>query len=309
MGFLQNFISSTSGGEFTALEGTGWKAAAQAAPALLSGYQAIKANIDYGKKVGEIDTLLENRQEISNPYANISNPFANLQVATKAAEIKMEQSDIALANTLDNLRETGAGGATALAQAALQSKKGVASDIEKQEIMNQKLQAQGQQKVDFAKAKGEIQTMMLQERRTEADLTRLQDQADLLKAQQIFSTQSAMSSLGKGLETVAGGIVPTQLPEVNSSSETSIARDFVENDQYNPTLLPNPDMDSLEIAEMPLGPRVPGATTLGQYYQGLGQGLPSLKDRKSLYTQAGLGSSYSGTYDQNVALLESLQNQ
>ena len=235
MGFLQNFISSTSGGEFTALEGTGWKAAAQAAPALLSGYQAIKANIDYGKKVGEIDTLLENRQEISNPYANISNPFANLQVATKAAEIKMEQSDIALANTLDNLRETGAGGATALAQAALQSKKGVASDIEKQEIMNQKLQAQGQQKVDFAKAKGEIQTMMLKERRTEADLTRLQDQADLLKAQQIFSTQSAMSSLGKGLETVAGGIVPTQLPEVNSSSETSIARDFVENDQYNPT--------------------------------------------------------------------------
>ena len=211
MGFLQNFISSTSGGEFTALEGTGWKAAAQAAPALLSGYQAIKANIDYGKKVGEIDTLLENRQEISNPYANISNPFANLQVATKAAEIKMEQSDIALANTLDNLRETGAGGATALAQAALQSKKGVASDIEKQEIMNQKLQAQGQQKVDFAKAKGEIQTMMLQERRTEADLTRLQDQADLLKAQQIFSTQSAMSSLGKGLEAVAGGIVPTQL--------------------------------------------------------------------------------------------------
>jgi hypothetical protein len=211
MGFLQNFISSTSGGEFTALEGTGWKAAAQAAPALLSGYQAIKANIDYGNKVGEIDTLLENRQEISNPYANISNPFANLQVATKAAEIKMEQSDIALANTLDSLRETGAGGATALAQAALQSKKGIASDIERQEVFNQRLQAQGQQRVDLAKAKGEIQTMMLQEKRTEADLTRLQDQADLLKAQQIYSTQSAMSSLGKGLEAVAGGIVPTQI--------------------------------------------------------------------------------------------------
>ena len=309
MGFLQNFISSTSGGEFTALEGTGWKAAAQAAPALLSGYQAIKANIDYGNKVGEIDTLLENRQEISNPYANISNPFANLQVATKAAEIKMEQSDIALANTLDSLRETGAGGATALAQAALQSKKGIASDIERQEVFNQRLQAQGQQRVDLAKAKGEIQTMMLQEKRTEADLTRLQDQADLLKAQQIYSTQSAMSSLGKGLEAVAGGIVPTQLPEVDSSGETSVTRGFVENDQYNPTLLPNPDMDSLEMANMPSGPRVPGATTLGQYYQGLGQGLPSLQDRKGLYTQAGLGSSYSGTYDQNVALLEFLQNQ
>ena len=56
----------------------------------------------------------------------MSNPFGNLGVATQAAEIQMEQSDIALANTLDTLRSTGAsaGGATALAQAALQSKKG-----------------------------------------------------------------------------------------------------------------------------------------------------------------------------------------
>jgi len=253
MGFLQNFVSSTSGGDLTAVEGTGWKAAAQAAPALLAGYQAIKANIDYGNKVDEIDNLLENRQQLNNPYANISNPYANLQVATKAAEIQMEQSDIALANTLDSLRETGAGGATALAQAALQSKKGVASDIQRQEVVNQRLQAQGQQRVDLAKAQGEMQTMMMREKRTEADLTRLQDQADLLKAQQIYSTQSAMSALGKGLEAVAGGIVPTQKKEVGSSSETNTTRSFVENDQYNPTLLPNPDMDSLEMEEMPLG--------------------------------------------------------
>ena len=45
--------------------------------------------------------------------------------ATKAAEIQIEESDIALANTLDTLRATGAsaGGATALAQAALRSKR------------------------------------------------------------------------------------------------------------------------------------------------------------------------------------------
>ena len=155
---------------------------------------------------------MENRQQLNNPYANISNPFANLQVATKAAEMQAEQTDIALANTLDNLRETGAGGATALAQAALKSKQGIAADIQRQETQNQRLQAQGQQRVDLAKAQGQMQTMMLQEKRTEADLTRLQDQADLLKAQQIYSTQSAMSSLGKGLETLAGGIVPSQLP-------------------------------------------------------------------------------------------------
>ena len=203
-GFLDNFELA---------DGTEWKAAAQAAPAALAGFQAIKAQRDYGIKAKEIETLMENRQQLNNPYANISNPFANLQVATKAAEMQAEQTDIALANTLDNLRQTGAGGATALAQAALKSKQGVAADIQRQETQNQRLQAQGQQRVDLAKAQGQMQTMMLQEKRTEADLTRLQDQADLLKAQQIYSTQSAMSSLGTAAETLAGGIVPKKLPE------------------------------------------------------------------------------------------------
>ena len=57
------------------------------------------------------------------------------------AEMQIEEADIALANTLDTLRATGAGagGATALAQAALQSKKGVAASIEQQESQNEKL--------------------------------------------------------------------------------------------------------------------------------------------------------------------------
>lgn len=59
----------------------------------------------------------------------------------------MEQTDIALANTLDTLQATGAsaGGATALAQAAKQSKKEVSANIEQQEAANEKLRAQGEQ--------------------------------------------------------------------------------------------------------------------------------------------------------------------
>ena len=84
----------------------------------------------------KLNYLENNRQEIINPYEGvtdlsgmISNPFANLSVATGAAEMKIEQADISLANTLDTIRATGssAGGATALAQAALKSKQGVAS--------------------------------------------------------------------------------------------------------------------------------------------------------------------------------------
>ena len=103
---------------------------------------------------GKLNSLEANRQQIINPYEGIqdlssliSNPFANLSVATGAAEIQIEQADISLANTLDTLRATGAsaGGATALAQAALQSKKGVAASIEAQEKTNEDKRAQGQQ--------------------------------------------------------------------------------------------------------------------------------------------------------------------
>ena len=109
----------------------------------------------------KVEELKRSRQSILNPYrgatdlssmaknlsGTMSNPYAELGVATQAAEIQMEQTDIALANTLDTLRATGAsaGGATALAQAALQSKKGVSASIESQEAQNEKLKAQGDQ--------------------------------------------------------------------------------------------------------------------------------------------------------------------
>ena len=83
----------------------------------------------------------------------MSNPFESLGVATQAAEIQAEEADISLANTLDMLRATGAsaGGATALAQAALASKKGVSASIEQQEAQNERLKAQGAQNLIQAK--------------------------------------------------------------------------------------------------------------------------------------------------------------
>ena len=108
----------------------------------------------------KLDTLEANRQEVVNPYegfenltSTMSNPFANLGVATQAAEMQIEEADISLANTLDTLRATGAsaGGATALAQAALRSKKGVSASIEQQEAQNEKLKAQGEQQLQQQK--------------------------------------------------------------------------------------------------------------------------------------------------------------
>ncbi len=107
-------------------------------------------------------TMFENgRDAVINPYAgavsqadmitdlsgSLTNPFNNLGVATQAAEIQMEQTDIALANTLDTLQATGAsaGGATALARAAARSKKDVSASIETQEAANEKARAAGEQ--------------------------------------------------------------------------------------------------------------------------------------------------------------------
>tara|TARA_R100001509_G_scaffold27705_1_gene14512 strand:- start:9691 stop:10356 length:666 start_codon:yes stop_codon:yes gene_type:complete len=132
----------------------------------------------------KLNELEANRQEIIDPYANItdlssmlSNPFANLSVATKSTEMQMEQTDIALANTLDTIRATGgsAGGATALAQAALQAKKGVAANIEAQEAANEKQRAQGE-------------ATLMQQRMSEA---RRQQQADVSGAQFTFQQQEA----------------------------------------------------------------------------------------------------------------------
>ena len=123
--------------------------------------QAAKgARNDAARAKAEMAAIKAARQPITNPYAStknvsgmakdlsnmITNPYANLGVATQAAEMQAEEADLALANTLDTLRATGAsaGGATALAQAALQSKKGISASIEAQESQNEKLKAQGE---------------------------------------------------------------------------------------------------------------------------------------------------------------------
>ncbi len=116
---------------------------------------AMAAAREKARLTRKLGNLEKNRQKVVNPYEDytslsgmISNPFANLGVATGAAEMKIEEADISLANTLDTIRTTGggAGGATALAQAALQSKKGVAASIEQQEKANEDKAAAGEQR-------------------------------------------------------------------------------------------------------------------------------------------------------------------
>ena len=170
----------------------------------------------------KLNTLEANRQEIVNPYQDlssmISNPFANLSVATGAAEMKIEEADISLANTLDTMRATGAsaGGATALAQAALQSKKGVAASIEMQEKQNEDKRATGEkQKQDALVAEskrvqeGEAYEFNLRENRQVAELDRtaaLLGGAKQAEAQAQSDRTGAMTGMFGSLAGIAGGL-------------------------------------------------------------------------------------------------------
>jgi len=173
-----------------------------------------------------LDSLIENRQEIVNPYDEIqdlsgmlSNPMANLGVATQAAEMQIEQADISLANTLDTLRATGAsaGGATALAQAALQSKKGVSASIEQQEAQNEQLKAQGEQmlqqrqmseaqRIQQARAQGEAFVFGQQERRELADIDRATGQLENAQARQAQAEADRMAAIGASIGGISGTV-------------------------------------------------------------------------------------------------------
>lgn len=165
------------------------------------------------------------RQEIINPYEDVqdlssmlTNPFENIGVATQAAEMQAEEADIALANTLDTLAATGAsaGGATALAQAALRSKKDISSSIERQEANNQQLAAQGEQALQqqqMAEAQRLQQADVLgkefvygqQEQRDIAEMNRLQAQITG-KAQEEANFMQQASAIQGSMTSAFGNI-------------------------------------------------------------------------------------------------------
>lgn len=164
---------------------------------------------------GNINRLLADREPVYDASGKIremkdsvQNPFANLGVATQAAEIQAEEADIALANTLETVRATGmgAGGATALAQAAARSKKDIAASIETQEAQNNRLKAQGEQQKQQQLLNLESQAISAEERaaagrdaRTQAEIDRAYGESDFLRSRQMGFEDAADAALMAGI--------------------------------------------------------------------------------------------------------------
>ena len=213
--------------------------AAIAAPIVIGGItksiQNKKANAmegDIQAANGVVDTILRDRADIENPYANVEdrsdqivNQFENIGVATQAADMQAEQTDIALANTLNTLKASGmgAGGATALAQAAAKSKQGVAASIETQEVNNEKLRAEGEQaaqtarlaesaRVETLKGQGSIFEQQMNEERINAELDRAYGESDFLRNQQQSRRDAGDAALMAGItgstSALTSGLAP-----------------------------------------------------------------------------------------------------
>ena len=210
------------------LIGSAISAGASIIGGIIGGGKARRAKRRAARKLKKMNAkmadLEANRQEIINPYEDMtslsgmmSNPMANLSVATQATDIQIEQTDIALANTLDALRESGggAGGATALAQAALQSKKNVAADIESQEKSNEDKRAAGEQKLQQAQiaeaermqdadAMGKKFVYSETEDREMQQLNRLQNQINTQQGIKAQASADQTSALTGAISGVAG---------------------------------------------------------------------------------------------------------
>ena len=190
---LKQYLGEMPGSEYNT-----FGVIASAAPSAVVGVDAMIKSNQAKKQLktqqGYVDTLMQSY--MSKP---IYNPYKNMSVATKAAQMKVEETDKALANTLDTLRATGtsAGGATALAQAALQSKLGIAADIETQEVNNQKLEA-----------KGEFMVQQAEMSRMGEQMDYEQSKADQLRVEQFGYGERAADMAGAlgalGLEASRG---------------------------------------------------------------------------------------------------------
>ena len=230
--------------------------------------QAAAAKAERDRISRQMALFEQNRQAVINPYSGVtslsglvdemredlSNPFANLGVATSAAEIQMEQTDIALANTLDTLQATGAsaGGATALAQAAKQSKKEVAANIEQQEAANEKLKAQGEQalqakemqltqmemseeaRIQQAEAAGKQFMFGAQEARDMATLDRMQagiDQANQNVANANMAGAQSTAGMISGITGVIGaGLSSGAFDPSSSATNTPVISNDLQRD-------------------------------------------------------------------------------
>ena len=169
----------------------------------------------------ELRRLEANRQQVIDKSDDIRamkdqifNPYQNNAVAMQGVNLKMEETDEALANTLNAINRAGggAGAATALARQAASSKAQVAASIENQELKNQQLYLQGEQQkqqqqmaLEQAAIQEEIGAYGRQEQRDIMQLQRFAGLQQVAGQQAMDLTQAGNAAMASGVAGFAQG--------------------------------------------------------------------------------------------------------
>lgn len=177
--------------------------AANIAGSLIGG-RARKREAEAAKAAYDADLQALRGTQFTNPYAGLENVFEDATINQQAAQFQAQETDAALAQALGAAAMTGgaAGGAQAIAQAALRSKQGISADIARQEQANQARAMGMEARLQAMQAQGEedLQTAQYNQR---IDLATLSAGR---KRQADQARQFATSQLGYGIGKLAGGI-------------------------------------------------------------------------------------------------------
>ena len=139
-----------------------------------------------------------------NTYAGLENVAEDLTVNQQASQFQAQQTDAALAQSMQAAIASGGapGGAQAIAQAALKSKAGISADLAKQEQANQMARASAEQKLQADEAAG-ADVMQAREYQKQQQMLNLASQrkiaADEARAQATQQLVGGIGQLGSGL--------------------------------------------------------------------------------------------------------------
>ena len=178
------------------------------------------------------------------------NRFAALQAPTKGTQLMMEQVARQAQAATEASKEAGTrgviGGTGRTVQGVTEAASKIAARLDDLQLRLDNKFLTEEQRIGLMNEKKDL----------ELDYQRLQGAQGAATA---FGTQAAQAQAGviSGLgEAVAGGIEASGLYKGDKETDTT-TKDFVENDEYKPKLIPNPDMDSLEIAPPPAEYQLP----------------------------------------------------
>lgn len=152
--------------------------------------------------------------QFQNPYANLENTAEDLTVNQQASNFQAQQSDQALSQGLDAIVASGGGGgsAQAIANAALQSKQNISSDLAGQESANQQLRAQQAAQNQQLEAQG---ADVLQQRQHQQIGEAFDLSGERLSAARAARQQATQDLIG-GIGSVAGGIASGGLGDLGN---------------------------------------------------------------------------------------------